>query len=749
MNLQEIYRYGTEADVISAIQRRHAAGRSLQITAVTHDDSALVNAAKRCFGDGWPEALDAAGLGDPIRTEMRRHPPLRPVPCFGPGADRLTAARQSGIVHTFVEDERYSWQTAESRPQFTWFADGAGFGRDGRSLSTVRQDWPWAGLFVPASESEALMADIIRWTAQAGFCWPLLRMLRVKRRMAVESLDGIQAAIGKSEDLRNIAFQARAARLAADAQVRQLSPYDQEAARLLGESGYPVALGGDVPLSPYVRCGWCGEVATEVFRIRQDPDTESNTGYVDWYCRRCALPWRGRRLDVSRYEPNGLQETLVQSVRQLRRDLMKAERAFWDHSWPMSEEKRLRAEQDLVLGIAEHDWLLAVCRQQKWILPGSPWVLSTPAQRSARREVLLSQYQADRVVQLSSRTNWVAVDADGATVPVPDGALESLRRAAGNHRTGQDRNQLFPLALEPSAWWALHHLAAEVHTGDEVERRWWKWVTKQTATGAAKFPCRLVTADSAEPGPRFGEHTEVKVPAVRHKVTARQEQVTGRVKRTIGVTTLDQHLLRHIERLVRAHPGVTAVSQRSEEWRQGEKVKVDTVQVADAQTYRPVVSLKIYSDQGFVHEAILSWPRYNDMCVPVANDFQSALPILCHIEAAIFRHVDDYLDLGDWLEEEWGMAAVLDYEEVAPGELYLVYLDGDRNVAAAVAFGTDGVDIVTWKRVLNEGNGPSGSRCPRRLLERLTPTENEVALVWRERCWEWVTEQEAILKQET
>lgn len=37
---------------------------------------------------------------------------------------------------------------------------------------------------------------------------------------------------------------------------------------------------------------------------------------------------------------------------------------------------------------------------------------------------------------------------------------------------------------------------------------------------------------------------------------------------------------------------------------------------------------------------------------------------------------------------------------------------------------------------LPESMGPAASFCPERILERLSPTENEYALEWRERCRE-------------
>lgn len=36
---------------------------------------------------------------------------------------------------------------------------------------------------------------------------------------------------------------------------------------------------------------------------------------------------------------------------------------------------------------------------------------------------------------------------------------------------------------------------------------------------------------------------------------------------------------------------------------------------------------------------------------------------------------------------------------------------------------------------LNEEMGPYESNCPKKILKQLTPTDNEIALEWRKRCW--------------
>jgi len=37
---------------------------------------------------------------------------------------------------------------------------------------------------------------------------------------------------------------------------------------------------------------------------------------------------------------------------------------------------------------------------------------------------------------------------------------------------------------------------------------------------------------------------------------------------------------------------------------------------------------------------------------------------------------------------------------------------------------------------MDENCGPVESKCPEKILKLLTPTDNEYAKVWRERCWE-------------
>ena len=47
-----------------------------------------------------------------------------------------------------------------------------------------------------------------------------------------------------------------------------------------------------------------------------------------------------------------------------------------------------------------------------------------------------------------------------------------------------------------------------------------------------------------------------------------------------------------------------------------------------------------------------------------------------------------------------------------------------------------------WWKGMDEGAGPYATRCPRRILNLLTPTDNENALAWREACWTRIRERE-------
>jgi hypothetical protein len=85
-------------------------------------------------------------------------------------------------------------------------------------------------------------------------------------------------------------------------------------------------------------------------------------------------------------------------------------------------------------------------------------------------------------------------------------------------------------------------------------------------------------------------------------------------------------------------------------------------------------------------------------------------------------------------------AAGVGYTEVYVAHALLDEETGDiREVGAVVVLthwrSRDPVWTFSWKAI-GESSGPCRHRCPQRILEQLTPTDNEEALKWRRRCWE-------------
>ena len=79
---------------------------------------------------------------------------------------------------------------------------------------------------------------------------------------------------------------------------------------------------------------------------------------------------------------------------------------------------------------------------------------------------------------------------------------------------------------------------------------------------------------------------------------------------------------------------------------------------------------------------------------------------------------------------------VLDYAMVALSEAYLAVetiSTGEVWAGVAIVHMTRGE--VTYKE-MSEEMGPGLFRCPARILDRLTPTDNEYALEWRAKCRE-------------
>ena len=93
---------------------------------------------------------------------------------------------------------------------------------------------------------------------------------------------------------------------------------------------------------------------------------------------------------------------------------------------------------------------------------------------------------------------------------------------------------------------------------------------------------------------------------------------------------------------------------------------------------------------------------------------------------------------------------VLDVAMVGWTEAYIAYEvtnnDGTKNVigiACLINFCPNDPYCNFGYKAMEETMGPSISNCPRRILEKLTPTTHKWAIEWRERCWQKVRQREA------
>ena len=80
---------------------------------------------------------------------------------------------------------------------------------------------------------------------------------------------------------------------------------------------------------------------------------------------------------------------------------------------------------------------------------------------------------------------------------------------------------------------------------------------------------------------------------------------------------------------------------------------------------------------------------------------------------------------------------VLDVALINFREAYIAYQVGDEVVALVclVEFVQDSYYNLGYKS-MDENMGPCYYNCPTRILEILTPTQNEYAREWREACWQ-------------
>ena len=114
-----------------------------------------------------------------------------------------------------------------------------------------------------------------------------------------------------------------------------------------------------------------------------------------------------------------------------------------------------------------------------------------------------------------------------------------------------------------------------------------------------------------------------------------------------------------------------------------------------------------------------------------------------------YTHKHSSLSMKDFFKEEFGFAndrravRLLDCAVVNLREAYLAFeaLDkatGKREVFAVVCllhYKPNEYYNIGYKD-MEESEGPYYYNCPERILKLLTPTTNEYALRWRQKCWE-------------
>ena len=114
-----------------------------------------------------------------------------------------------------------------------------------------------------------------------------------------------------------------------------------------------------------------------------------------------------------------------------------------------------------------------------------------------------------------------------------------------------------------------------------------------------------------------------------------------------------------------------------------------------------------------------------------------------------YTHKHSSLSMKDFFKEEFGFAndrravRLLDCAVVNLREAYLAFEDLDKATGKREVFAM--VCLLDYKpndyynigyKDMEESEGPYYYNCPERILKLLTPTTNEYALRWRQKCWE-------------
>lgn len=104
-----------------------------------------------------------------------------------------------------------------------------------------------------------------------------------------------------------------------------------------------------------------------------------------------------------------------------------------------------------------------------------------------------------------------------------------------------------------------------------------------------------------------------------------------------------------------------------------------------------------------------------------------------------FTHREKDTPIRTFFEREFaGPGRVIDCAVVHRNTAYIAYELPDNRVAAIVcmlSYARDEYGNNFGYKDVDESMGPIDAKCPRRILEKLTPTNYEYANDWRRRCW--------------
>ena len=121
-----------------------------------------------------------------------------------------------------------------------------------------------------------------------------------------------------------------------------------------------------------------------------------------------------------------------------------------------------------------------------------------------------------------------------------------------------------------------------------------------------------------------------------------------------------------------------------------------------------------------------------------------------------YTHKHSSLSIKEFFKEEFGFAndrravRLLDCAVVNLREAYLAFEDVDKATDKREVFAI--VCLLDYRpndhynlgyKDMEESEGPCYYNCPERILKLLTPTTNEYAVKWREKCWERIKQRKA------